>query len=634
MPRPSLCRWSLLVAVALLPGAARAEPLPSLNLRGFSPPPGPKGMLYLESVNTPGHLQFNTVGWLSWAYRPIVARQDGKTVSEVISQQTSLDLAGAIGLGKRVEVGATLPVVLYQNGDDSPQVKQLVGDSKLPAQALGDLTLAAKATLRPVDEEFGGFGLALVGRAGLPTGDRASSVGEGAFNAEVRLLAEMRVVAVSLQATAGFKARTEERTFGGKTWGDEIPWGVGAWFKPQMFGLDAGGKWRLGAEFHGALPAGPDAPFSSRIQSPAYLGANARYSIRDLHLLLGAEAGLTQAAGSAPARVVLGANWAPRDHDLDKDGIEDEVDECKNKPEDRDGFEDQDGCPDPDNDDDNVVDEEDKCPMEAEDEDGFQDEDGCPDPDNDNDGILDKDDKCPDEAGPASADPKQNGCPARDPDGDGVQGDADKCPDVPEDKDGFQDDDGCPDPDNDGDGILDKDDSCPNEKGEATPMPGQNGCPSPDRDQDAIPNELDKCPDQPENYNGFEDDDGCPDTPKGKAKPVVDVVERKGKTELVLSGQIRFVKNSSELEAGSKALVRALSRELATRPGLRVTVAVKPRDNDGGEGLAWSRSAHLVGLLVQGSRKPGSVSGSDWVKGKMPPSAEASGVALAVTEAQ
>jgi outer membrane protein OmpA-like peptidoglycan-associated protein len=33
--------------------------------------------------------------------------------------------------------------------------------------------------------------------------------------------------------------------------------------------------------------------------------------------------------------------------------------------------------------------------MDAEDKDGFEDTDGCPDKDNDQDGILDKDDKCP-----------------------------------------------------------------------------------------------------------------------------------------------------------------------------------------------------------------------------------------------
>ena len=65
--------------------------------------------------------------------------------------------------------------------------------------------------------------------------------------------------------------------------------------------------------------------------------------------------------------------------------------------EDKDGFEDEDGCPDRDNDQDGFRDRRDKCPNEAEDKDGFQDDDGCPDPDNDKDRILDRDDQCPNE---------------------------------------------------------------------------------------------------------------------------------------------------------------------------------------------------------------------------------------------
>jgi hypothetical protein len=65
--------------------------------------------------------------------------------------------------------------------------------------------------------------------------------------------------------------------------------------------------------------------------------------------------------------------------DSDGDGINDDVDKCPNDPEDKDGFQDEDGCPDPDNDGDGVADAQDKCPTQAEDKDGFQDDDGCPD---------------------------------------------------------------------------------------------------------------------------------------------------------------------------------------------------------------------------------------------------------------
>jgi len=139
--------------------------------------------------------------------------------------------------------------------------------------------------------------------------------------------------------------------------------------------------------------------------------------------------------------------------DRDGDGIPDNIDKCPNEPEDKDGFQDEDGCPDPDNDNDGIPDALDKCPNDPEDKDGFQDQDGCPDLDNDGDGIPDALDKCPNE---------------------------------PEDKDGFQDEDGCPDPDNDGDGIPDVRDKCPNEPETFNNYKDDDGCP------DEVPAEVKK----------------------------------------------------------------------------------------------------------------------------------------------
>ena len=95
--------------------------------------------------------------------------------------------------------------------------------------------------------------------------------------------------------------------------------------------------------------------------------------------------------------------------DRDGDGIPDVRDKCPDDPEDKDGFEDEDGCPDPDNDKDGILDAADKCPNEPEDFDGFEDEDGCPDLDNDQDGVPDASDRCPSEPGPATND----GCPLK-----------------------------------------------------------------------------------------------------------------------------------------------------------------------------------------------------------------------------
>ncbi len=65
--------------------------------------------------------------------------------------------------------------------------------------------------------------------------------------------------------------------------------------------------------------------------------------------------------------------------DHDGDGILDTEDRCPDAGEDRDGFDDADGCPDADSDHDRIPDAVDKCPNAAETSNGIDDEDGCPD---------------------------------------------------------------------------------------------------------------------------------------------------------------------------------------------------------------------------------------------------------------
>ncbi len=96
-------------------------------------------------------------------------------------------------------------------------------------------------------------------------------------------------------------------------------------------------------------------------------------------------------------------------------------------------------------DDDGIASDADKCPKIAEDRDGFEDDDGCPDHDNDSDGIPDAQDKCPNKPENKDGFEDDDGCPEEDPDGDGLLGDADKCPTEPETKNGYKDGDGCPD---------------------------------------------------------------------------------------------------------------------------------------------------------------------------------------------
>jgi len=107
----------------------------------------------------------------------------------------------------------------------------------------------------------------------------------------------------------------------------------------------------------------------------------------------------------------IGYGWPVTAADTDGDGIPDFRDACRTRPEDRDGFRDEDGCPDDDNDGDGIMDDADLAPGLAEDVDGYEDTDGVPDLDNDGDGIIDERDMCPDEAEDLDGFEDEDGCP-------------------------------------------------------------------------------------------------------------------------------------------------------------------------------------------------------------------------------
>ncbi|GDX81263.1 hypothetical protein LBMAG42_30740 [Deltaproteobacteria bacterium] len=189
----------------------------------------------------------------------------------------------------------------------------------------------------------------------------------------------------------------------------------------------------------GVIHAGPG--MTIWIAGPLHLRADARW--------LGSFGGDPTVDSTA---LVSNVEWtfgldfrAERPPDGDADGVPDKRDLCPAEAEDRDGVDDEDGCPDLDEDGDGVADADDQCPDRAEDIDGFQDDDGCPERDNDDDGVVDKHDRCPDDAEDVDGFEDTDGCPEGDDDGDGVADRKDKCPEEPETRNGFRDKDGCPD---------------------------------------------------------------------------------------------------------------------------------------------------------------------------------------------
>lgn len=161
-------------------------------------------------------------------------------------------------------------------------------------------------------------------------------------------------------------------------------------------GVDWGNRYEYGAGVHGELwgpfaasvelwGSTPSRKGSGEVRSAAsypveVLGSAQVFLPLDLALSVGAGTGLSRGLGAPSVRAVASLDYKSRERpDADHDGIIDTRDACPNTPEDRDGWQDTDGCPEADNDHDGLIDREDTCPDDAEVFNAYQDWDGCPD---------------------------------------------------------------------------------------------------------------------------------------------------------------------------------------------------------------------------------------------------------------
>jgi OmpA-OmpF porin, OOP family len=433
------------------------------------------------------------------------------------------------GLKNWLVLGLDIPVVLM-TGDATGatgaggETVAGWGNTQLDAQNLEFIALHAKLRLLRVEK---GFGLAVGFQAGVPLTDAPQqAAAEPGYFVWPQLMLEKRFGSrgqLKLEVNGGFRAHGNSSTNielrnGKYVDGDLVTYGGGAALR-VLPAVD------LIAETYGTYLLAGDA--SSPVKpSNEVVGGLKVFVERNSYLMIGAGPRYTAGFETANIRAFLGFVFEPSIGDRDGDGIKDDVDKCPDEPEDYDGFQDKDGCPDPDNDNDGIPDVDDRCPNEPEDFDGDQDADGCPEG---SDG---------------------------DRDGDGIPDSKDKCPDEPEDFDGFQDKDGCPDPDNDKDGIPDKLDACPNDPEDFDGFQDKDGCPDPDNDKDGIPDVVDKCPNEPETFNGFQDVDGCPD--KGSV-----IIQE---NNIIILDKIKFRTASAEILPESNKILDAVATTIMHHP--------------------------------------------------------------------
>jgi outer membrane protein OmpA-like peptidoglycan-associated protein len=579
-----------LVAVGVLAVSATASaqaPGGNITLNTFRPAMDSRGYITVNASQTLGDKELSFgLGALDWGHHLLTFGNDGDCSKVGAAPCYSVDniltatLIGAFGIHAgpaELEFGVSVPFVIMY-GDRGPDITAGPNNDMsfaLSGQGIGNVGLHFKTrfikTSRPPH-----LGLGVMASVFLPTvsptdrwlgeakgtGTDMKADGKvvpqviGILDKEFGSKSQLRV-----SLNAGIRIRSTETytdndtTTGGPTRTNqsitastEIPFGLGIAYAISVQKFD------LVGEIYGAQPIGTHEnyqPLEAILAAKLYLARNS-------FLSLGGGRGLLPDKGANPdLRAFIGIVFEPNIGDRDGDGIKDDVDKCPDDPEDYDQFEDEDGCPEPDNDRDGIPDVDDKCPNIPEDKDGFEDEDGCPE--------GNKNDR----------------------DGDGILDDVDKCPDDPEDFDQFQDEDGCPDPDNDQDGILDVDDLCPNDPEDKDGFEDEDGCPDPDNDKDRILDKDDKCPNEPETYNGFEDEDGCPD--RGRVV-VTD-------TSIEILDMIYFEYDKAIIKKESYPILDAVAATLQGNPSIQLVEIQGHTDERGDDAYNLDlsdRRAHAV----------------------------------------
>jgi OmpA-OmpF porin, OOP family len=532
----------------------------------------------------------------SYARRPLVLLAQGADVDPreifVIDNLVTTTFTFALGVTDRLELLAALPVTFFHDGagyfslrgSDAALSRSVIRDPRVGFQ------YAFLARERVADAS--GFGLSGRFELAMPFGDETQFAGVRGGTFVPAVAASYRLAPFEAKLEAEARIRREESitnvVFGtqvGVTAGVNVevyePLGVS--IAAEAFALPV-----VVAQGDGASPLVPAEWLASARIAPLFAG--------DLYFQAGAGTAIPLSSSNATApqlRAALTMAYAPRGLDSDRDRVLDRDDGCLLEAEDRDGFQDQDGCADPDNDGDGVLDVSDRCRDDAETNDGFEDEDGCPDLDDDKDGIPDESDACRNDREDEDGFEDEDGCPDPDNDGDEITDRADTCPRDREDKDGFQDEDGCPELDNDADGIQDGADKCPRDREDKDGFQDEDGCPELDNDLDGLVDARDKCPLEAETLDGTTDEDGCPE-PGAKS-----VLRLRGDGVVELLPVANFARGRADLTPALTQIARVVAG-LARAERRRVVIEGHgDTEGAGGERLGLSRAQAFKRALVR-----------------------------------
>lgn len=361
----------MLIALGFAASARAQTTLDSVFLA-----PDQAGFTGFAATRTPGHLGFDGTLWLDYMLHPL----EGKDLGEKgMPLRHRLDGTAVVqvGLGSRTALAVRAPFVLYQTGD-------LTRDAGAQVAGVGSPALDARvrvygAGVRPDGTVVDGAALALRGVMQVPIdASRAerSYITENALRVDLSAIFDVEMFGVLAGGAFTYRYRTDLSNTGPES--QELRLDGGVRVPLPMIARAYPGKLQESVMIEVGVGTYVEHFFAGRM-TPVEGRLSYRVVVSDFTMSLGVGAAFNQAYGNPDFRSLFAFSYSPRKHDQDADGIPDSADACIHLPEDRDGYQDEDGCADDDNDGDMIVDEDDRCPNVAAEWGKDDDEDGCTD---------------------------------------------------------------------------------------------------------------------------------------------------------------------------------------------------------------------------------------------------------------
>ncbi len=503
---------TLTTGLLLTASLAFAQQGPSVDVEQMWLDPAARGSLFVGNGRTleAGQFRAGVVGFVT--HGNLRTTQSG-SFTDLLQDRFGFQVFGALGLFKWLELGASIPVYVFQQGTTGLH---------LASGGLGNPMLQAKVNIL---DERKPISFSVVVSVGIPVGTQAAQGSSGLTDVVPRLQFGRVYDRFQFGIELGYlhRATVDFRKVTGSNF-DKV-----------------GSQTFLAVMVSTVNPQGPRGEFTFRGFVPMAGGnpglegqVGFRWAVGPVELIASAGPGFGGNTTTPALRAYFGVGFAnmPLTQPTCAEGRDYSLQECPEL--DRDG--------------DGVINGVDAAPLVAEDKDGFQDDDGAPEPDNDADGVLDGEDECPDVAGLAA----NKGCPDHDTDGDGVVDRLDRCPSQKEDVDDFEDGDGCPEADNDADGFADALDACPSIAGIAQ----EKGCPAKDTDGDSVFDHEDNCPSE----KGVAENAGCP----AAQKQLVVITPQALKT----LDKVYFDTGKASIQKRSNPLLDNIAQVLTVHPEL------------------------------------------------------------------